>query len=786
MPECCGGVVLAWQIAAVEAAAAGYDAIEREHILIGLCKMDQAVSPEQSDALEMYFGDVGHLLAERDEVKQWFSGKGIDRTHLRRALRTLLGPGTSQPGEPLPSMHRSAACKRMFDRAAELAGAHGDTDVHGRHLLTVLTDRPTDTIYRAFAAQGLELPRVADEQPEEPPVQGNPVVTRTNAFLARFGTDLTALGRQGKLDSLIGRRQELVQLVRTLSRRSKNNPLLLGDPGVGKTALVRGLALRIAQGKVPDQLKPLRIVELNLASLVAGTKYRGEFEERLTRIVDETRSDPNLVLFLDEIHTMVSAGAAEGAMDAANILKPALSQGDIRCIGSTTVAEYRKYFERDAALARRFQPLNIPEPSGEETLDILRGVRQRYERHHQVTINDSAISAIIELSATYLTDRYFPDKALDVLDESCTLAKFGSVSSLSAQVSTGAVLVTDTIVRRVVSEMAHIPLEKSEENGSVYDNLRHLDTELHDRVIGQDDAIRRVVKVITTAMAGLTNSKKPLGVFLFLGPSGVGKTELARVLAEVLFRTPMIRLDMSEFKEKHSVAKLIGAPPGYVGYEEEGQLTGKLRSRPHSLVLFDEIEKAHPDVFDMFLQLFDEGRLTDSKGRSIDARHCVFVMTSNAVTTLPQQAAHRPIGFAAKDAAIAQQQPGPSPDTLVEILRATFKPEFLNRIDEIIVFNCLDQASLRAIATKLLDELAARLEERGIAIEVGDEVAEFVCDRVSSRGQGARPMSRLIDTLIGAPLGDLLVTHKLSRGDLVEVAVQSGAITLDVRSTRTS
>ncbi|MEI6126244.1 MAG: ATP-dependent Clp protease ATP-binding subunit [Pseudomonadota bacterium] len=645
-------IILAWQISVSEASSAKMQFVEKEHVLIGLLRALDVLAPDkQADIDSREFKILQSDLAPVQEILKAFE---LDKVNFRRKLRGIAGTGTYEhKNEPV---HRSTDCKQCFTRAEEKAQLYGSSVVKPAHLLEAILDDAGKAIAQALstftvsvddfkaavhmAAKGEKIIAQKKEDKKEAPV----------SFLEKYGIDLTLLAREGKVEPLIGRRDELLKVIRTLSRKSKNNPLLIGEAGVGKTAIVHGLALRIAEGNIAPALHNKRIVEIQIGTIVAGTKYRGEFEEKLSGIFNEVKSDKSIILFIDELHTIIGAGRTEGnALDAANIMKPLLSQGDIRCIGATTIDEFRKYIEKDPALERRFQPVTINEPTEEETIKILKGLKTRYEAHHQVKISSSALPAAVKLSVRYLQDRHLPDKALDVIDEACTrvgvtaLSFHGSIDSLKGR--TGRV--TEDTVAQVVADWSGCAVEKMQEQER--DKLSGIEAALQKRVIGQDEAVARVSRVVKIARADIKNPKRPAGVFLFLGPTGVGKTELAKALAEFMFGSEdsLVRFDMSEYKEKHSASKLTGAPPGYAGYDEEGQLTGKLRRKPYSVVLFDEIEKAHPEILDIFLQLFDEGRLTDAKGKTADGRNAVFIMTSNLGN---DQIKQRAIGFGDKDA----------------------------------------------------------------------------------------------------------------------------------------
>ena len=634
-----------------------------------------------------------------------------------------------------------------------------------------------------------------------------------------FGRDLTKLAREGKLDPVIGREKEIERVIQILSRRTKNNPCLIGEPGVGKTAIAEGLAQRIVEGNVPDILRGKRLVTLELAAVVAGTKYRGEFEERLRKLVSELRQAGNVMVFIDELHTIIGAGAAEGAIDASNILKPALARGELQCIGATTLDEYRKHIEKDPALERRFQPIIVGEPSKEESLAILKGLRDRYEAHHKVKITDEALEAAVKLADRYIADRFLPDKAIDLIDEAASRVRIRNYTAppdlkqieeklanlraekeaavrnqefeLAAelrdqerkikeelaelkkeweqQIGTADLsMVTAEDVAYIVSSWTGVPVEKLAEEESA--RLLNLEKILHQRVVGQDEAVKSVSKAIRRARAGLKDPKRPIGSFIFLGPTGVGKTELARALAEALFgdERAMIRLDMSEYMEKHTAARLIGAPPGYVGYEEGGQLTEQVRRKPYSVVLFDEIEKAHPDVFNVLLQILEDGRLTDGKGRTVDFRNVVVIMTSNVGAT----SMHRTtLGFGADDEEDSYEK---MKERILSDLKQTFRPEFLNRVDDIIVFHPLNEEHISKIVEIMLEELNQRLAEYDLKVEVSEEARAALVKEGFDPAFGARPLRRVIQKRLEDNISEEMLQGKIAPGDTITVTIKDG------------
>ena len=662
-----------------------------------------------------------------------------------------------------------------------------DVECAASRLLNTMNVNPKELYTAMLNSMGRTGQAYREEAARSGRAQGQGRGTQT---LDQYSRDLTELARERRLEPCVGRDQEIRRLIQTLSRRTKNNPCLIGEPGVGKTAIVEGLAERIAEGTVPDSVKGKRLLTLDLSGMVAGTKYRGEFEERIKNVMDEVMHAGDVLLFIDELHTLIGAGGAEGAMDAANILKPALSRGELQVIGATTVEEYRKHIEKDAALERRFQPIMVEEPSEEETVEILKGVRGNYERHHQVEITDEALEAAVKLSKRYISDRFLPDKAIDLMDEACARVRLGGMqspkerSSLEAQIekergkagrgrSRKALRVGENEIAQVVAEWTKIPVSKLAETEA--QKLRKLEGTLHKRVIAQDEAVAAVARAVRRGRVGLKDPGRPIGSFLFLGPTGVGKTELSKALAEVLFgrEEAMIRVDMSEYMEKHSVSKLIGAPPGYVGHDDGGQLSEKVRRNPYTVILFDEIEKAHPDVFNILLQVLDDGRITDSQGRTVDFKNTVIIMTSNAGAG--SIIAPKKLGFASQED--EKQNYEAMKASVMEEVRRMFKPEFLNRIDEIIVFHALNKEQMKQIVTLLFKELSARCQEQmGITLKVQGSVKAHIVDSAYDVKYGARPLKRAIQTQVEDPLADALLSGEVKKGSQVTVTLRKGKI----------
>jgi len=771
-------VDLTWRLAVREAVAAKMHEIEPEHLLIALTKLPQFCSDDVKTIDEI---DIEVLRPEMLFVCEVLSASGINPDTFRGKLRERVGKGHHTFGKE-ETVHRSDRSRRIFERAAVFAHTTVSDQVQAGHLFLAILEEHDSVGCQLLMEHRVEFAGMVDltwkrlkEQPKPQPAAGqNQPEPSSTPFLDKFGRDLTQEARDKKLGPIIGRRKELLQVIQTLARASKNNPVLVGEAGVGKTAIVEALAIRIVEGKDPQVLAGKRLVELNMGVLTAGTKYRGEFEERLTKIIAESSAHPEIILFIDELHTMMGAGKAEGSLDAANIMKPALSRGGVRCIGATTIAEYRLHIEADAALERRFEKIPVPEPSRDETLEILRGLRPKWEKHHGVKITDAALSAAVDLSIRFDPDHQLPDKAVDLVDKAgarrqVPVLSYRRKDKPAGQADKGEHVlepVTELVIAQVLSEKISVPLENitGHIEGMSRSRLLDMGAALKKRVIGQDAAIERVCQRLLLAQAGLGSRRGPLGVFLFLGPTGVGKTELARGVAAYLFgsENDLIRLDMSEFMEEHSVAKLIGSPPGYIGHDEEGQLTGKLRSRPYSVVLLDEIEKAHPRVFDMFLQVFDEGRLTDAKGRTADAHNTIFVLTSN-ISSQKKKQAHQ-LGFGAVTSAEAE------PDHRAA-LQAHFRAEFINRIDEVIAFRSLAQPEIETILDQILADMAqSLLSKHGRHLRFTGEARKLIIAQGYSLEFGVRHLRRAIQTLVEIPLSQLILTGDFAsfRGIIVD------------------
>lgn len=759
---------------------------------------------------------------------------GVNLKDARVEVEKIIGRGSGFVAVEIPFTPRA---KRVLELSWDEARQLGHNYIGTEHLLLGLIREGEGVAARVLENLGVDLNKIrsnvvkmlGESKPQTVSSGGGPSTSSSKAktpSLDEFGTDLTLAAQELRLDPVIGREKEIERVIQILARRTKNNPVLLGEPGVGKTAVAEGLAIRIVNAEVPDILDGKKVIQLDMGLLVAGTKYRGEFEERLKKIMDEIRQAGNVILVIDEMHTLIGAGAAEGAIDAANILKPALSRGEIQVIGATTMDEYRKYVEKDSALERRFQPIIIEEPSVDETIEIIKGLRPKYEEHHKLNISDEAIVSATKLSHKYITDRFLPDKAIDVLDEASSKVRL-QMSSLSPEGKeldkelralikekeeairnqefekasqlrdeeadmkdkiremsakwreeheANKPTVTEEQIAEVISTMTGVPVTKLTEGES--DRLLKLEDILHERVIGQSDAVISISKAIRRARVGLKSPNRPIGSFIFSGPTGVGKTELAKALAEAMFGSEdnMIRVDMSEFMEKHSTAKLIGSPPGYVGYDEGGHLTEIVRKKPYSVILFDEIEKAHPDVFNIMLQILDDGRLTDSKGRHINFKNTVIIMTSNVGASMI--ASQSKLGFTtAQDEKKDKYEK--LKDTVMEEMKKAFRPEFLNRIDDIIVFSHLSKEEIRQIVDLMLKDLFKRLSERELSIEVTDDVKDFLAKDGYSEAYGARPLRRLIQKKIEDILAEEILTNKYSAGDTIVLKMEDDKIAFD-------
>lgn len=747
------GANLAWQIAAHEAASARFQFIEAEHVFIGICSLEKVVclSPEDSGLSPK---DL-KALKEEYSILQDLS---LDMTQLRRRVRKKLGAGNYRHTEKV--IHRSESCKKMFSRAYEITSSE---EIACLHLLAAMLEKPGN-IHHLISELNIDAESLSERIKDhigKAAKEDETIPESKTPFLDKYGRDLTQLARDRKLGPFVGRRNELLQLIQTLARSMKNNPVLIGEAGTGKTAIVEALAVRAVQGKDAQVLGGKRIIELNMGVLVGGTKYRGEFEERLTRIIEEARSNPEIIIFIDEIHTLVGAGAGSSNIDAANLMKPALARGELRCIGATTIAEYRKHIESDPALERRFEKITVNEPSRDEAIEILKGLKPKWEKHFNKKISDRALETAVDLSIRFDTDHHLPDKAVDLVDKAgarmqVPLLSMGPDMKIKPEsMAVDSSEVTEYTVAQVLSEKINIPMEiiAGHLEGASGSRLIELELFLKKKIIGQDNAIEKVSQRLIMAHAGVGKKRGPLAVFLFLGPTGVGKTELAKSLAEFLFGSgsSLIRLDMSEFMEEHSVSKLIGSPPGYIGHDEEGQLTGKLRTKPYAVVLLDEVEKAHQRVFDLFLQVFDEGRITDSKGRTVDARHAIFILTSNL---MQNEHAKRKIGF-------IEKADEPSIEDNSEV-RRFFRPELINRIDEQIVFSSLGEDAIRRILRLIFRDISEDLRERYNAeLKLTEEAERYIAQKGYNPQYGARELRRTVERLIQMPLSNLILSGRL-------------------------
>lgn len=784
------GVKNAWKFAAQEAAKLGSDYIGTEHLLIGIAHEGDSAGGKILNSLGITVGTLEELLSGSRNTSQF------RRSELYVAPRT----------------------KRVLEMAVEEANELGNSYVGTEHLLLAILHEGGGLAVRILEQLGVtedKLQKAFEDVLSEDNSKSDQSASLGD--LSDFAIDLNERAKQGKIDPVIGREEEINRVIQILSRRSKNNPVLIGEPGVGKTAIAEGLAQRIVNNDVPEILKNCHIISLNMSAVVAGTKYRGEFEERLKKVLDTVKQHSDWILFIDELHTLVGAGSSEGSMDAANIMKPALARGELHCIGATTLKEYKKYIEKDAALERRFQPVKVGEPNPADTLRILEGLRDRYEAFHKAKITDEALKAAVELSGRYITDRFQPDKSIDVIDEAAAKVRMEASSApeglknkeaqlaslqkeKEAAISTqdyeraaiyrdqskkleadieqlkkewkGAdhdhLTVTEEDVAEVVSKWTGVPLQNLKKSDS--ERLLHLEDELHKRVIGQDDAVHAVATAIRRARAGMKDPKRPIGSFLFLGSTGVGKTELARALAETMFGSEknMIRFDMSEYMEKHEVSRLVGAPPGYVGYEEGGQLTDAVRKNPYSVILFDEVEKAHMDFFNILLQVLDDGRLTDGQGRTVDFTNCVIIMTSNLGSNYLKGHVKRP-GFSSDSDDKKDEDFESIKETILAEVKRTFRPEFINRIDEIIVFHPLTEENLSAIVNLLLKDVEKKLEHFNVSLEISDSAKKLLIKDGTDIEYGARPLKRVIQKEIEDPVANLILEDGLEGKSVLQI-----------------
>ncbi|WNS75581.1 ATP-dependent protease ATP-binding subunit ClpC [Bacillus sp. DTU_2020_1000418_1_SI_GHA_SEK_038] len=788
-------------LAQEEAIRLGHNNIGTEHILLGLVREGEGIAAKALHAL------------------------GLGSEKIQKEVENLIGRGQ----DASQTIHYTPRAKKVIELSMDEARKLGHSYVGTEHILLGLIREGEGVAARVLNNLGVSLNKARQQvlqllgSNESGGHQGSSASANTPT-LDGLARDLTAIAREGSLDPVIGRGKEIQRVIEVLSRRTKNNPVLIGEPGVGKTAIAEGLAQQIINNEVPETLRDKRVMTLDMGTVVAGTKYRGEFEDRLKKVMDEIRQAGNIILFIDELHTLIGAGGAEGAIDASNILKPSLARGELQCIGATTLDEYRKYIEKDAALERRFQPITVDEPTADESVQILQGLRDRYEAHHRVTITDAAIDAAVKLSDRYISDRFLPDKAIDLIDEAGSKVRLRSYTTppnlkelelkledvrkekdaaVQSQEFEKAASLRDTEQRlreqleetkkswkekqgkensevtvediaSVVSSWTGIPVSKLAQTET--QKLLNLEEILHSRVIGQEEAVKAISKAVRRARAGLKDPKRPIGSFVFLGPTGVGKTELARALAESMFgdEDAMIRIDMSEYMEKHSTSRLVGSPPGYVGYEEGGQLTEKVRRKPYSVVLLDEIEKAHPDVFNILLQVLEDGRLTDSKGRTVDFRNTVLIMTSNVGAEALRR--NKYVGFNIQD---GEQDYKDMKGKVMEELKKSFRPEFLNRIDEIIVFHALEKKHLQEIVTLMSDQLTKRLREQDINLELTDAAKEKIAEEGYDPEYGARPIRRAIQKHIEDRLSEELLKGTVLTGQGIVIDVKDGEFVVE-------
>lgn len=791
------GLKKAWKFAGEEASKLGCDYLGTEHLLLGIAHEKDSAGGKILNSLGVTVEAMEPLLV----------GEGKSGYFSRREL--YVAPRT----------------KRVLEMAVEEANDLGNSFVGTEHLLLAILREGSGVaiqILEHFGVTQEKLQKAFDTYISE---DGKGEGSAELGEMSDFAIDLNEKAKQGKIDPVIGRQTEINRVIQILSRRNKNNPVLIGEPGVGKTAIAEGLAQRIVSHDVPEILKDCHVISLNMSSVVAGTKYRGEFEERLKKVIDEVKKHKDWILFVDELHTLVGAGSTEGSMDAANIMKPALARGELRCIGATTLKEYKKYIEKDAALERRFQPVKVGEPTPEDTLKILEGLRDRYEAFHKAKITDEAMKAAVELSGRYITDRFQPDKAIDVIDEAAAKVRMEASSTpdalkvkeeklasllkekeaavasqdfekaaqyrddakkLQSEIALmkkdwkGAdhddLKVTEEDVAEVVAKWTGVPLQNLKKSDS--ERLLHLEEELHKRVIGQDEAVHAVATAIRRARAGMKDPKRPIGSFLFLGSTGVGKTELARALAECMFGSEknMIRFDMSEYMEKHEVSRLVGAPPGYVGYEEGGQLTDAVRKTPYSVILFDEVEKAHPDFFNILLQVLDDGRLTDGQGRTVDFTNAVIIMTSNLGSTLLKNQMKK-LGFKAEDKGEKEETFEDVKKLMMDEVKHTLRPEFINRIDEIIVFHPLSASDLSSIVNLMLAKVGEKLARFEVKLDASEEAKKLLIAHGTDVEYGARPLRRTIQKEVEDPISELILQDDLEKKKVLHMDAKDGKLT---------
>lgn len=796
------------QLAQEEAIRLKHEAIGTEHILLGLIREGEGIAAKALEAI------------------------GVNFDTIETGVETLVGVGEKEVG---PIVHYTPRAKKVIELSVDESRKLGHSYIGTEHILLALIREGEGVAARVLNNSDVSLNKARQQvlqllgsEDVAGASQSDSANTATPT-LDGLARDLTEIAREGSLDPVIGREKEITRVIEILARRTKNNPVLIGEPGVGKTAVAEGLALQIVSNEVPEILRDKRVMTLDMGTVVAGTKYRGEFEDRMKKVMEEIRQAGNVILFIDELHTLIGAGGAEGAIDASNILKPSLARGELQCIGATTLDEYRKYIEKDAALERRFQPIQVDEPTVEETILIIKGLRDRYEAHHRVKFTDEAVDAAAKMSDRYISDRFLPDKAIDLIDEAGSKVRLRSYTTppnlrdLEKQLDSirseknAAVQsqefekaasyrdkeqktkeelektqtewkekqgkmeteVTVNDIAEVVAMWTGIPVNRIAETESV--KLLNMEEELHERVIGQKEAVTAISKAIRRARAGLKDPKRPIGSFIFLGPTGVGKTELARALAETMFgeEDSIIRIDMSEYMEKHSTSRLVGSPPGYVGYEEGGQLTEKVRRKPYSVILLDEIEKAHPDVFNILLQVLEDGRLTDSKGRTVDFRNTVIIMTSNVGAQELRK--NRYVGFNIQD---GEHDYEGMKSKMLEELKNTFRPEFLNRVDEMIVFHSLEKNQLAEIVTLMVEELSTRLSEQEIELELTPEAMKKVADEGYDPEYGARPLRRALQKHVEDRLSEELLKGTALAGKKVTIDYKKDEFTVNTKKAK--